>query len=143
MMEWTDRHCRFFHRLLSRRARLYTEMITTGAVLHGDRAVGRLARLNTRDGRLRGLSDDAPRYGHAWLLDAKGTLRVVGVSRDGRFRLHWLEPGTERWRVVIDQPLLTGDSWAPRFLQDEHTLVVEGRAGGRDIGRGGRAFRRS
>ena len=38
MMEWTDRHCRFFHRLLTRRARLYTEMITTGAVLHGDRA---------------------------------------------------------------------------------------------------------
>jgi len=38
MMEWTDRHCRFFHRLLTRRARLYTEMITTGAVLHGNRA---------------------------------------------------------------------------------------------------------
>src|SRR5437762_2196914 len=38
MMDWTDRHCRFFHRLLTRRARLYTEMITTGAVLHGDRA---------------------------------------------------------------------------------------------------------
>ncbi len=38
MMEWTDRHCRFFHRLLTRRARLYTEMIATGAVLHGDRA---------------------------------------------------------------------------------------------------------
>ena len=38
MMEWTDRHCRFFHRLLSRRARLYTEMITTGAVIHGERA---------------------------------------------------------------------------------------------------------
>jgi tRNA-dihydrouridine synthase A len=38
MMEWTDRHCRFFHRLLSRRALLYTEMLTTGAVLHGDRA---------------------------------------------------------------------------------------------------------
>jgi tRNA-dihydrouridine synthase A len=38
MMEWTDRHCRFFHRLLTRRARLYTEMITTGAVLHGERA---------------------------------------------------------------------------------------------------------
>jgi tRNA-dihydrouridine synthase A len=38
MMEWTDRHCRFFHRLLSRRAVLYTEMLTTGAVLHGDRA---------------------------------------------------------------------------------------------------------
>src|SRR5690348_11247393 len=37
MMEWTDRHCRFFHRLLTRRARLYTEMVTTGAVIHGDR----------------------------------------------------------------------------------------------------------
>ncbi len=38
MMEWTDRHCRFFHRLLTRRALLYTEMLTTGAVLRGDRA---------------------------------------------------------------------------------------------------------
>src|SRR6187397_1720608 len=38
MMEWTDRHCRSFHRVLTRRARLYTEMITTGAVLRGDRA---------------------------------------------------------------------------------------------------------
>jgi tRNA-dihydrouridine synthase A len=37
MMDWTDRHCRFFHRLMSRRALLYTEMLTTGAVLHGDR----------------------------------------------------------------------------------------------------------
>jgi tRNA-dihydrouridine synthase A len=38
MMDWTDRHCRVFHRLLTRRARLYTEMLTTGAVIHGDRA---------------------------------------------------------------------------------------------------------
>src|SRR5690349_1627625 len=37
MMDWTDRHCRFFHRLLTRRALLYTEMVTSGAVLHGDR----------------------------------------------------------------------------------------------------------
>jgi tRNA-dihydrouridine synthase A len=44
MMEWTDRHCRFFHRLLTRRALLYTEMLTTGAVLHGDR--GRLLRFD-------------------------------------------------------------------------------------------------
>ncbi|MDQ6639576.1 MAG: tRNA dihydrouridine(20/20a) synthase DusA [Pseudomonadota bacterium] len=39
MMAWTDRHCRYFHRLLTKRARLYTEMMTTGALLHGD--VGR------------------------------------------------------------------------------------------------------
>jgi tRNA-dihydrouridine synthase A len=36
MMEWTDRHCRTFHRLITRRTRLYTEMVTTGALLHGD-----------------------------------------------------------------------------------------------------------
>ena len=38
MMDWTDRHCRYLHRLMTRRARLYTEMLTTGAVIHGDRA---------------------------------------------------------------------------------------------------------
>ncbi|MFJ3483791.1 tRNA dihydrouridine(20/20a) synthase DusA [Pseudomonas sp. NPDC090202] len=36
MMDWTDRHCRFFLRLLSKNALLYTEMVTTGALLHGD-----------------------------------------------------------------------------------------------------------
>lgn len=37
MMDWTDRHCRVLHRMLTRRSLLYTEMVTTGAVLHGDR----------------------------------------------------------------------------------------------------------
>ena len=37
MMEWTDRHCRYFLRLLAPRALLYTEMVTTGALIHGDR----------------------------------------------------------------------------------------------------------
>src|SRR3954466_8879553 len=37
MMDWTDRHCRVLHRLLSQRARLYTEMVTADAILHGDR----------------------------------------------------------------------------------------------------------
>jgi len=37
MLDWGDRHCRFFLRLLSRHVRLYTEMVTTGAVLRGDR----------------------------------------------------------------------------------------------------------
>jgi tRNA-dihydrouridine synthase A len=36
MMDWSDRHCRYFHRLITRQARLYTEMVTTGALLHGD-----------------------------------------------------------------------------------------------------------
>jgi len=47
MMEWTDRHCRFFHRLLTRRALLYTEMLTAGAVLHGDCA--RLLRFDATE----------------------------------------------------------------------------------------------
>lgn len=38
MLDWTDRHCRHFHRLLTRHARLYTEMVHTGALLHGDTA---------------------------------------------------------------------------------------------------------
>ena len=36
MMDWTDRHCRAFHRLITRHALLYTEMVTTGALIHGD-----------------------------------------------------------------------------------------------------------
>lgn len=39
MMDWTDRHCRFFHRLMSKRALLYTEMVTADAVIHGKRAL--------------------------------------------------------------------------------------------------------
>ncbi|MDE3237465.1 MAG: tRNA dihydrouridine(20/20a) synthase DusA [Paracoccaceae bacterium] len=38
MMDWTDRHCRVFHRVLTRRALLYTEMVTAPAIIHGDRA---------------------------------------------------------------------------------------------------------
>lgn len=37
MLDWTDRHCRYLYRLLSRHARLYTEMVSTGAILHGRR----------------------------------------------------------------------------------------------------------
>ena len=36
MLDWTDKHCRYFHRLVSKKALLYTEMVTTGAILHGD-----------------------------------------------------------------------------------------------------------
>lgn len=36
MLDWTDKHCRYFHRLLSKNALLYTEMVTTGALIHGD-----------------------------------------------------------------------------------------------------------
>ena len=47
MMDWTDRHCRFFHRLLSSHTLLYTEMVTTGALVHGD--VPRHLRFNEQE----------------------------------------------------------------------------------------------
>lgn len=47
MMDWTDRHCRYFHRLLSQRTLLYTEMVTTGALTHGD--VQRHLRFNAEE----------------------------------------------------------------------------------------------
>jgi tRNA-dihydrouridine synthase A len=47
MMDWTDRHCRFFHRLLTRHTLLYTEMVTTGALRHGN--VQRHLRLNAEE----------------------------------------------------------------------------------------------
>lgn len=47
MLDWTDHHCRFFHRLLTRQTLLYTEMVTTGALLHGD--VPRHLRFNAEE----------------------------------------------------------------------------------------------
>jgi len=47
MLDWTDRHCRYFHRLLSQSALLYTEMVTTGALIHGD--VDRHLRFNAEE----------------------------------------------------------------------------------------------
>lgn len=47
MLDWTDRHCRYFHRLLSTQALLYSEMVTTGALLHGD--VARHLRYNAEE----------------------------------------------------------------------------------------------
>lgn len=47
MMDWTDRHCRYLHRLLSKETLLYTEMVTTGALLHGD--VPRHLRFNAEE----------------------------------------------------------------------------------------------
>lgn len=75
MMDWTDRHCRFFHRLLTRHTRLYTEMVTTGALRHGD--VQRHLRLNAQEHpvalQLGGSEPDelayAARLGQQWGYD--------------------------------------------------------------------------
>ena len=74
MMDWTDRHCRVFHRLLTRRTLLYTEMVTTGAIVHGD--VRRLLRFDADEHpvalQLGGRAGDArgsARIGEDWGYD--------------------------------------------------------------------------
>lgn len=97
-----------------------------------DAMAGMLARLDTRTGRLTSLSAGAPPFASAWVLDARSELRVVGTVRDGRARLHWRAPGTDAWRVVLDEPILDQGNLAPRFLENDGTLIVEGAPGGRD-----------
>ena len=77
MMDWTDRHCRYFHRLLSRHALLYTEMVTTGALIHGD--VPRHLDFNRR-GASRRPATRRQRAGRAGAMRAAG--RGVGLRRD-------------------------------------------------------------
>jgi tRNA-dihydrouridine synthase A len=93
MMDWTDRHCRVLHRTLSARARLYTEMLTTGAVLHGDRA--RLLAFDPSEHQVAlqlGGSDPADRAEAARNGEAQGYAEInlhVGCPSDrvqsGRF----------------------------------------------------------
>lgn len=93
MMDWTDRHCRVFHRLMTRHARLYTEMVTAEAVIHGDRP--RLLGFEPAERPLAlqlGGSDpaklaDAAAIGEAWGYD-EINLNVGCPSdrvQDGRF----------------------------------------------------------
>jgi len=75
MLDWTDRHCRFFHRLLSKRALLYTEMVNAGAVVHG--GTERHLRFNAEEhpvalqlgGSERDMLVRSARLGQAWGYD--------------------------------------------------------------------------
>lgn len=98
----------------------------------GELTDSRLVRLDSRSGRSTPISDKAPSFAYQWLLDAQGTLRVVATQRDGRHRIHWLAPGSESWKVVLDQPLLSPERLVPRHLEGDGTLLVEGRAQGQD-----------
>ena len=95
----------------------------------GDGLLGALARLNTRTGGLTTLSTGAPPFASNWVLDSQRQLRVVSTARDGRSRLHWKKPGSDTWTVVLDEPLLDAGALMPRFLENDGTLIVEGRNG--------------
>ena len=93
MMDWSDRHCRYFHRLMSRHALLYTEMVTAEAVLHGNRT--RLLGFNDAEHPVAlqlGGSDPVKLAEAAWIGEAEGYDEInlnVGCPSDrvqsGRF----------------------------------------------------------
>lgn len=119
MMDWTDRHCRYFHRLLSPSAVLYTEMVTTAAVLHGDR--DRLLGFNAEEHPVAlqlGGSDPAELAECAAIAAARGYDEInlnVGCPSDrvqkGRFgACLMLEPqtvgdGVAAMRAAVDIPV--------------------------------------
>jgi tRNA-dihydrouridine synthase A len=106
MMEWTDRHCRVFHRLLTRRALLYTEMLTTGAVLHGDRT--RLLRFDPAEHPL------ALQLGGS---DPRALAKCARIGADAGFGEINLNVGCPSDRVqdgrfgacLMAEPVLVGD----------------------------------
>ena len=126
MMEWTDRHCRFFHRLLTRRALLYTEMLTTGAVLHGDRA--RLLRFDR--GR-------ASAGAAAWRLRSAGARRVRAHRCGSGFDEINLNAGCPSDRVqdgrfgacLMAEPALVGDCVAAMKAAVSIPVTVKCRIG--------------
>jgi len=125
-MEWTDRHCRFFHRLLTRRALLYTEMLTTGAVLHGDRA--RLLRFNAAEHLL------ALQLGGS---DPKALAACARIGAEAGFDEINLNAGCPSDRVqngrfgacLMAEPELVGDSVAAMKAAVDIPVTVKCRIG--------------
>ena len=82
MMDWTDRHCRYFHRLLSRNTLLYTEMVTTGALVDAQ-ALAALALLPLAGTRpLRRWLLRLPRRAHLWLRATYLRVRIAAAEID-------------------------------------------------------------
>jgi tRNA-dihydrouridine synthase A len=126
MMEWTDRHCRFFHRRLTRRALLYTEMLTTGALLHGDRA--RLLRYDPAEHPL------AVQVGGA---DPRALAQCAAIAADFGYDEINLNVGCPSDRVqegrfgacLMAEPALVGDAVAAMKAATEIPVTVKCRIG--------------
>jgi tRNA-dihydrouridine synthase A len=126
MMEWTDRHCRFFHRLLTRRALLYTEMLTAGAVLHGDRV--RLLRYDPAEHPL------ALQVGGA---DPRALAQSAKIAADAGFDEVNLNVGCPSDRVqegrfgacLMAEPALVGDCVAAMKAAVAIPVTVKCRVG--------------
>src|SRR6201989_2904715 len=129
MMDWTDRHCRAFHRVMSKRARLYTEMVTADAVIHGPRA------------RLLGF--DAAEHPVALQLGGAGPEKLAQAARIGPdFGYHEvnLNCGCPSDRVqsgrfgacLMREPELVAECMAALAAAGKVPVPVKSRPGGRD-----------
>jgi len=145
MMDWTDRHCRYFHRLLVPSALLYTEMVTTGAIIHGD--ADRFLAYNPEEHPLAlqlGGSDPAGLVACAQIAEERGYDEVnlnVGCPSDrvqkGRFgACLMLEPELVKdclsamieavgIPVTIKTRLGVDDHYSYEFMRDFVGLVAE------------------
>ncbi|QYZ71067.1 tRNA dihydrouridine(20/20a) synthase DusA [Neotabrizicola shimadae] len=126
MMDWTDRHCRYFHRLMTRRAMLYTEMVTAPAVIHGPRD------------RLLGFSPEE----HPVALQLGGSdpaelAQAVRIARDWNYDEINLNVGCPSDRVqsgcfgavLMERPGLVADCVAAMIAESPVPVTVKCRIG--------------
>lgn len=126
MMDWTDRHCRFFHRLMSRRAMLYTEMVTAPAVVHGPKP-----RLLDYDGA------EHPVALQLGGSDPRELAQAVRIARDWRYDEINLNVGCPSDRVqsgcfgavLMERPALVADCVAAMIGESDVPVTVKCRIG--------------
>lgn len=126
MMDWTDRHCRYFHRLMTRRAMLYTEMVTAPAVIHGPRD------------RLLGFSaEEHPVALQLGGSDPEELAQAVRIARDWSYDEINLNVGCPSDRVqsgcfgavLMERPGLVADCVAAMIAESPVPVTVKCRIG--------------
>ena len=126
MMDWTDRHCRYFHRLMTRRAMLYTEMVTSAALVHGPKA--RLLDFSTAEHPV------ALQLGGS---DPRELAQAVRIARDWRYDEVNLNVGCPSDRVqsccfgavLMERPALVADCVAAMAAESDVPVTVKCRIG--------------
>ena len=126
MLDWTDRHCRVFHRSLSKRARLYTEMVTTGAILFGNRE------------KLLGFTDvEHPVALQLGGSDPEDLAKSVRIASDFGYDEYNLNCGCPSERVqkgsfgacLMKEPKLVAECWQAMAEVTDRPVTVKHRIG--------------
>lgn len=95
----------------------------------GDWVGGRVARLDTVNGKLTSLLDGVPAGAYNWVFDPQGQVRVVQVNAKGREQVHVRTPGTDDWTLIADLPAFDAQAMRPLHLEPGDELIVSTRAG--------------